>query len=274
MRTVFALLPLAGLAFGLALPQRGSHGSISGGKTAPSTTTSSGGDRTTRNSGLGGNDFSSFTGGNKRLGGSDPTNLLSTGGQGRGSRSGGDPTDSFPGFGGSSLTGGDPTNVTNDPTDVTNGGRRGGRDQSSDGGRSGHGSGSNDDSPRHGGHHNDDNNSHSDPDCPEDPDSSDDDSHHGHHDDPDCDDPPTSYPKCGGLPSPNAPTCDRRSVCIEDPSHPCGLSFACYGICVPKKAPKCGGFAGLRCPKGLQCVPDTPLHGTPPGGADRFGICI
>jgi len=247
MRAVFALLPLAGLAFGLALPQHSGHGGSTGGQTTSPSTRTGGGQTTT------------------------PSTLPSGGGLATPS--------TLPSSGGGLATPStlsDPTNVTNDPT---NGGRNGGLSSASAiasaiasadasaASASASASASNNNSPSHGNHGDQD---------PEDPDC--DDPQNGHHSD-DDDDTPAPYPICGGLPSPNAPTCDHHSVCIEDPLHPCGLSFACYGICVPKKAPKCGGFAGLSCPKGLKCVADTPLHGTAScdprdGDDDCFGICI
>lgn len=51
----------------------------------------------------------------------------------------------------------------------------------------------------------------------------------------------------------------------------------CYGQCVesPVTNPQCGGFAGLPCPDGLECV-DNPGDSCDPknGGADCGGICI
>lgn len=83
------------------------------------------------------------------------------------------------------------------------------------------------------------------------------------------------YPSCGGH-RPNPPRCDRNSECKDDPRFPgCGMACDRPGICIPKNAPSCGGFAGFRCPAGLYCY-DKPNDGCDPrnGGADCIGICL
>ena len=39
-------------------------------------------------------------------------------------------------------------------------------------------------------------------------------------------------------------------------------------------AHRCGGFAGLRCPAGLQCVDDPTDSCVPGRGADCIGLCV
>ena len=86
------------------------------------------------------------------------------------------------------------------------------------------------------------------------------------------------YPRCGTR-GPTGPvgTCRKGSKCGDDPRTPdsCGLACDIPGICIPKKAPQCNGFAGFQCPKGLFCY-DVPNDGCDPnnGGADCIGICL
>ncbi|PFH60329.1 hypothetical protein XA68_11140 [Ophiocordyceps unilateralis] len=83
------------------------------------------------------------------------------------------------------------------------------------------------------------------------------------------------YPSCGGH-RPNPPTCDKNSECLDDPRIPgCGMACDRPGICIPKNAPSCSGFAGRRCPQGLTCY-DKPNDGCDPknGGADCIGVCL
>ncbi|KAM4067900.1 Kazal domain-containing protein [Hirsutella rhossiliensis] len=84
------------------------------------------------------------------------------------------------------------------------------------------------------------------------------------------------YPSCGGHRA-NPPKCPAHSTCKDDPRIPnnCGMACDRPGICIPKNAPSCGGFAGRPCPKGLRCY-DAPNDGCDPnkGGADCIGVCL
>ncbi|RDA91947.1 hypothetical protein CP533_1351 [Ophiocordyceps camponoti-saundersi (nom. inval.)] len=84
------------------------------------------------------------------------------------------------------------------------------------------------------------------------------------------------YPSCGGFRI-KPVNCDKDSECVDDPRFPnsCGMACDAPGICIPKKAPSCSGFAGLRCPRGLTCY-DKPNDGCDPrkGGADCIGVCL
>ena len=88
--------------------------------------------------------------------------------------------------------------------------------------------------------------------------------------------PTRTYPSCGGF-RPSPVPCPDDSFCADDPRKPSGCGMACDmpGICIPKKAPKCGGFAGIPCPSGFQCF-DYPNDGCDPrqGGADCIGVCL
>ncbi|KAG5971375.1 hypothetical protein E4U58_007615 [Claviceps cyperi] len=85
-----------------------------------------------------------------------------------------------------------------------------------------------------------------------------------------------SYTTCGGFRS-QPVKCPSGAVCRDDPRVPgsCGLACDVPGICMPKKAPSCAGFAGRACPKGLQCY-DVLHDGCDPqdGGADCIGVCL
>jgi hypothetical protein len=52
----------------------------------------------------------------------------------------------------------------------------------------------------------------------------------------------------------------------------CGVSFP---TCPEPELTFCGGFAGIQCPSGLECV-DDPRDDCSPcrGGADCGGICV
>ncbi|EON69816.1 hypothetical protein W97_09079 [Coniosporium apollinis CBS 100218] len=98
--------------------------------------------------------------------------------------------------------------------------------------------------------------------------------------------PPASPPPCGTTvaptPSPSKVSCGTLQgiqcppelICISDPdSGGCGLACDEPGICVEPTF--CGGFGGLPCPAGMECVDDwrddcDPLN----GGADCGGVCI
>ncbi|KAH6695682.1 hypothetical protein F5X68DRAFT_198746 [Plectosphaerella plurivora] len=87
------------------------------------------------------------------------------------------------------------------------------------------------------------------------------------------------YQACGGNARP-APTCATGTTCRDDPRVPgCGLACDRQGICIPDKAPQCGGIAGLKCPnvKGQDYVCyDFPNDECDPatGGADCTGVCL
>ncbi|KAG6190712.1 hypothetical protein E4U36_002065 [Claviceps purpurea] len=85
-----------------------------------------------------------------------------------------------------------------------------------------------------------------------------------------------SYMACGGFRS-QPVKCPSGTECRDDPRVPesCGLACDVPGICMPKKAPSCAGFAGRACPKGLQCY-DVLHDGCDPqnGGADCIGVCL
>ncbi|KAK5996063.1 hypothetical protein PT974_04490 [Cladobotryum mycophilum] len=84
------------------------------------------------------------------------------------------------------------------------------------------------------------------------------------------------YPPCGGH-RPDPPQCDKQSVCIDDLRVPgsCGMKCDAPGICVSKKVSTCGGIAGRRCPKGLDCYDDPRDECDPTkGGRDCTGICL
>ena len=88
--------------------------------------------------------------------------------------------------------------------------------------------------------------------------------------------PTRTYPSCGGFRVSPVP-CPEGSFCADDPRDPtsCGMACDMPGICIPSSAPKCGGFAGRACPKGLKCF-DYPNDGCDPrsGGRDCIGICL
>lgn len=71
--------------------------------------------------------------------------------------------------------------------------------------------------------------------------------------------------------------CRPGARCVSDPRNhrDCGLKCNKPGICIPKKPPTCGGFAGKKCPRGLYCY-DNPDDNCNPwkGGADCPGICL
>jgi hypothetical protein len=87
-----------------------------------------------------------------------------------------------------------------------------------------------------------------------------------------------------------APLCKRDSDC-PSPLAPCrlcpdGVSSSCpAGVCLGGRCSvqwtecpsliQCGGFAGLPCPRGFECV-DDPRDDCSPcrGGADCGGICV
>lgn len=84
------------------------------------------------------------------------------------------------------------------------------------------------------------------------------------------------YKSCGGKVV--TPTfCGSKSKCADDPRLPpnCGMACDRPGICIPKKAKQCGGFAGFECDAGKFCY-DVPNDGCDPnnGGADCIGICL
>ncbi|KAF4975045.1 hypothetical protein FZEAL_8114 [Fusarium zealandicum] len=85
------------------------------------------------------------------------------------------------------------------------------------------------------------------------------------------------YQTCGGFRVEPPPPCKKGTRCIDDPRIPnsCGMACDMPGICAPIKAPKCGGFVGAKCPKGLYCY-DDPTDSCDPenGGADCQGICL
>ncbi|PHH74607.1 hypothetical protein CDD82_4868 [Ophiocordyceps australis] len=84
------------------------------------------------------------------------------------------------------------------------------------------------------------------------------------------------YGSCGGR-RPDAPKCRDGASCKDDPRIPgnCGMACDRPGICIPDNAPKCAGFGGLACPRGLRCY-DFPNDGCDPahGGADCIGVCL
>ncbi|KHN97300.1 Kazal domain-containing protein [Metarhizium album ARSEF 1941] len=84
------------------------------------------------------------------------------------------------------------------------------------------------------------------------------------------------YTSCGGFVVHPA-TCPDGFECRDDPRLPgsCGLACDKPGVCIPKSAPPCGGFAGFACPTGLFCY-DVPGDGCDPknGGADCIGVCL
>ncbi|KAH7141418.1 hypothetical protein B0J13DRAFT_623785 [Dactylonectria estremocensis] len=84
------------------------------------------------------------------------------------------------------------------------------------------------------------------------------------------------YKSCGGfVVKPKG--CRKGLTCQDDPRFPdsCGQACDMPGICLPKKLPECGGFLGLKCPKGKYCY-DKPHDGCDPneGGADCIGVCL
>ncbi|KAG6034684.1 hypothetical protein E4U41_006448 [Claviceps citrina] len=85
------------------------------------------------------------------------------------------------------------------------------------------------------------------------------------------------YISCGGFRVSPVEPCPFGTECRDDPRVPdgCGLACDAPGICLPVKRRSCGGFAGLRCPKGLYCY-DVPNDGCNPknGGADCIGVCL
>ncbi|KAM5381814.1 hypothetical protein ACJZ2D_002804 [Fusarium nematophilum] len=85
------------------------------------------------------------------------------------------------------------------------------------------------------------------------------------------------YQTCGGFRREPPPPCKKGTKCIDDSRIPfsCGMACDMPGICAPKKLHRCGGFAGLECPKGLWCY-DDPTDDCDPenGGADCGGICL
>lgn len=85
---------------------------------------------------------------------------------------------------------------------------------------------------------------------------------------------PQQYPACGGLTL--EPNGCKSGTCISDPRQPgCGLACDRPGICVPKDVPRCGGYAGLKCPEGLQCFDDPRDECDPDnGGFDCTGLCL
>jgi len=89
---------------------------------------------------------------------------------------------------------------------------------------------------------------------------------------------PPKYKACGGMLI-EANKCPDGYECMSDPRKKGGCGLACDepGICVPKDAPKCGGFAGFQCPteKNYICY-DDPRDGcdAAKGCADGMGICL
>ena len=72
------------------------------------------------------------------------------------------------------------------------------------------------------------------------------------------------------------PTCDcegEDDICLFDPDSDC-VGCNCETICVSTTS-FCGGFAGIRCLDGLECV-DDPSDDCDPdcGGSDCGGICV
>ncbi|KAI8915735.1 hypothetical protein EDD86DRAFT_215903 [Gorgonomyces haynaldii] len=70
--------------------------------------------------------------------------------------------------------------------------------------------------------------------------------------------------------APLAPVCDNGLQCTVFYQSKSKLP----GLCLPKSIvgraqinQKCGGFAGFKCPEGLQCF-------TPAGLADGLGVCV
>jgi hypothetical protein len=88
--------------------------------------------------------------------------------------------------------------------------------------------------------------------------------------------PGNEYPSCGGFRIDPAP-CPSGSYCADDPRNPfdCGMACDAPGICIPRDAAICGGFAGLECPAGLECY-DYPSDDCDPreGWSDCIGICL
>lgn len=83
------------------------------------------------------------------------------------------------------------------------------------------------------------------------------------------------------------PCPDQDQTCVDSPNDGCDIDAGgadCGGICVfldgrkpPAPAPpKCGGLAGLKCPKKTQVCVDNPRDGCNPkkGGRDCIGICV
>ncbi|KAL6814425.1 hypothetical protein J3E69DRAFT_347215 [Trichoderma sp. SZMC 28015] len=83
------------------------------------------------------------------------------------------------------------------------------------------------------------------------------------------------YDSCGGF-TPRPHNCDRNHVCQDDPRLPpnCGMACDIPGICVPKAAEFCGGFAGFACPAGKYCYDVLDDCDPENGGADCGGICL
>ncbi|KAM0335039.1 hypothetical protein ACHAQA_000073 [Verticillium albo-atrum] len=86
------------------------------------------------------------------------------------------------------------------------------------------------------------------------------------------------YKTCGGFRVKPVPRCPRGTTCLDDPRvDGCGMACDRPGICIPNKAPECGGFLGLACPygSGLECF-DRPNDDCDPknGGADCPGVCL
>ncbi|KAK1750135.1 hypothetical protein QBC47DRAFT_353950 [Echria macrotheca] len=84
-----------------------------------------------------------------------------------------------------------------------------------------------------------------------------------------------TYQSCGGF-RVQPYECPAGFLCVDDPYvKGCGMACDRPGICVPEKAPFCGGFAGFACKDGKICI-DHPGDGCDPqnGGADCGGICV
>lgn len=89
-------------------------------------------------------------------------------------------------------------------------------------------------------------------------------------------------PTCGGFGNLQCPDPARQS-CVDNPNDSCDPKTGgadCSGICVnndgssaaPPTYPKCGGLAGLQCPKRRQLCVDDPR--SCPLAADCLGICV
>jgi hypothetical protein len=73
-------------------------------------------------------------------------------------------------------------------------------------------------------------------------------------------------------------TCSTRGfTCFDQAGDKCGIgcSKSCPGVCASKIGDFCGGFAGIPCGAGLECI-DPLLDGCDNscGGADCGGICV
>ncbi|RXG44879.1 hypothetical protein VDGE_03799 [Verticillium dahliae] len=86
------------------------------------------------------------------------------------------------------------------------------------------------------------------------------------------------YQSCGGFRVAPAPRCPKGTACLDDPRiDGCGMACDAPGICIPNKAPQCGGPRKIRCPygSGLVCY-DKPNDDCDPrnGGVKCPGVCL